>query len=78
VKSRRVSAGLLFTLPLVAIALLYGHKIVATAHARTQSPTSAQSALAPPQQLSPEGQAALRAAIDSGNLAQLRGPDFSD
>jgi murein L,D-transpeptidase YcbB/YkuD len=78
VKSRRVSAGLLFTLPLVAIALLYGHKIVATAHARTQSPTSAQSALAPPQQLSPEGQAALRAAIDSGNLAQLRWPDFSD
>jgi L,D-transpeptidase YcbB len=77
-KQSRILKSLALILPLVTIALLYGHKIVATAHARTQSPTSAQSAAAPPQQLSPEGQAALRAAIDSGNLAQLRWPDFSD
>jgi len=33
---------------------------------------------APPQQLSAEGQATLRAIIQSGNLADLRWPDFSD
>jgi len=76
-KQSRILRALAFILPLVAIALLYGHKVATTAHARTRSETSAQSA-APPQQLSPEGQAALRAAIDSGNLPQLRWPDFSD
>jgi L,D-transpeptidase YcbB len=77
VKSRRVSAGLLFTLPLVTLTLLYGCNTGSTANARPQSQTSKQSA-APPQELTPEGQAALRAAIDSGSLAQLRWPDFSD
>ena len=76
-KPRRVSAGLLFTLPLVALTLLYGCNTGSTANARPQSQTSTQPA-APPQQLSLEGQAALRATIDSGNLAQLRWPDFSD
>jgi murein L,D-transpeptidase YcbB/YkuD len=77
VKPRRVSAGLLFTLPLVALTLLYGCNVGSTANARPQSQNSTQSA-APPQQLTPEGQAALRATIDSGKLAQLRWPDFSD
>jgi murein L,D-transpeptidase YcbB/YkuD len=77
VKPRRVSASLLFTLPLIALTLLYGCNTGSTANARPQSQSSAQSA-APPQQLTPEGQAALRAAIDSGNLMQLRWPDFSD
>jgi murein L,D-transpeptidase YcbB/YkuD len=77
VKPPRVSAGLLFTLPLVALTLLYGCNIGSTANARPQSQNSTQSA-APPQQLTPEGQAALRATIDSGKLAQLRWPDFSD
>src|SRR5271168_539871 len=76
-KQSRILRALAFILPLVAIALLYGHKVATTAHARTRSETSAQSA-APPQPLSPEGQAALRAAIDSGNVPQLRWPDFSD
>jgi len=76
-KQSRILRALAFILPLVAIALLYGHKVATTAHARTRSETSAQSAV-PPQPLSPEGQAALRAAIDSGNLPQLRWPDFSD
>ena len=76
-KPRRVSAGLLLTLPLVALTLLYGCNTGSTANARSQSQTSAQPA-APPQQLSPEGQAALRAIIQAGNLADLRWPDFSD
>jgi L,D-transpeptidase YcbB len=76
-KPRRVSAGLLFTLPLAALTLLYGCNTGSTANARSQSQTSTQPA-APPQQLSPEGQASLRAVIDAGNLADLRWPDFSD
>jgi murein L,D-transpeptidase YcbB/YkuD len=62
---------------LVAIALLSGHAIGSARRARTQAETPAKSA-APPQTLSPEGQAALLAAIDAGNLAELRWPDFSD
>src|SRR5713101_7450051 len=37
----------------------------------TQAPT-------PPQQLSAEGQAALRAIVQAGYLAEMRWPDFSD
>jgi L,D-transpeptidase YcbB len=77
VKARRVSGGLLFTLPLVALTLLYGCDTRSAANARAQSQTSAQPAL-PPQQLRSEGQAALRAIIQSGNLADLRWRDFSD
>jgi L,D-transpeptidase YcbB len=77
VKPRRLSAGLLFTLPLVALTLLYGCNTGSTANARPRSQTPAQPA-APPQQLSPEGQASLRAIIDAGNLADLRWPNFSD
>src|SRR5277367_2661113 len=76
-KPRRVSGGLLFTLPLVALTLLYGCNTGSNANARSQSQTSTQPA-APPQQLSPEGQASLRAIIDAGNLPDLRWPDFSD
>ena len=76
-KPRRVSADLLLTLPLVALTLLYGCNTSSTANARSQSQAAAQPA-APPQQLTPEGQASLRAIIDAGNLADLRWPDFSD
>ena len=76
-KPRRVSGGLLFTLPLVALTLLYGCNTGSTANARAQSQASAQPA-APPQLLSPEGQASLRAIMQAGNLADLRWPDFSD
>jgi L,D-transpeptidase YcbB len=74
-KHSRILKSLAFILALGAIALLYSHHIGLTANARPQ--TSANSTAAP-QQLTAEGQAALRAAIDSGNLAQLRWPDFSD
>jgi L,D-transpeptidase YcbB len=77
VKPRRVSTGLLFTLPLVALTLLYGCNTGSTANARSQSQASAQPA-APPQHLTPEGQASLLAIIQAGNLADLRWPDFSD
>jgi murein L,D-transpeptidase YcbB/YkuD len=63
--------------PLVAIALLWGHGMASAKRARPQSETSAKSA-APPQQLSPEGQASLRAILQAGNLPDLRWPDFSD
>jgi L,D-transpeptidase YcbB len=76
-KPRRVSAGLLFTLPLVALTLLYGCNTGGTVNAHAQSQASTQPA-GPPQQLSPEGQASLRTIIDAGNLADLRWPDFSD
>ena len=64
-------------LPLVTIALLWGHNIISAGEARTQAETSAQSVPAP-QQLSPDGQASLRAIIQARNLSDLRWPDFSD
>jgi L,D-transpeptidase YcbB len=73
----RILKYLAFILPLGAIASLYAHHIGLTADARPRQQAAANSA-APPQQLTAEGQAALRAVIDSGNLAQLRWPDFSD
>lgn len=76
-KQSRVPKGVALVLLLVAIALLSGHAIGSARRARTQAETPAKSA-APPQTLSPEGQAALLAAIDAGNLAELRWPDFSD
>jgi murein L,D-transpeptidase YcbB/YkuD len=76
-KPRRVSADLLLTLPLVALTLLYGCNTPSTANARSQSQDAAQPAT-PPQQLTPEGQASLRAIIDAGKLGDLRWPDFSD
>ncbi|HEY4951101.1 MAG TPA: L,D-transpeptidase family protein [Candidatus Acidoferrales bacterium] len=76
-KQSQVPKAVAIIVPLVAMALLYGPNFASSTNARAQSQTSSRSA-APPQQLSPEGQAALRAAIDSGNLPQLRWPDFSD
>ncbi len=74
-KQWRISKGLL-VLPLATVALLWGHGIGSARHAQ-QSEGSAKSA-APPQQLSAEGQASLRAIIQAGNLPDLRWPDFSD
>jgi murein L,D-transpeptidase YcbB/YkuD len=76
VKQWRISKGL-SVLPLAAVALLWGHGIGSARRARPQSETSTKSA-APPQQLSAEGQASLRAIIQAGNLPDLRWPDFSD
>jgi L,D-transpeptidase YcbB len=72
-----ISRSLLSLLPLVMIALLWGHDISLAGEARTQAETSAQSVPAP-QQLSAEGQASLRAIIQARNLSDLRWPDFSD
>ena len=72
-----ISRSLLSLLPLVTIALLWGHDISSAGEARTQAATSAQSVPAP-QQLSPEGQASLRAIIQARNLSDLRWPDFND
>lgn len=76
-KQSWISRSLLCLLPLVTIALLWGHDTSSAVEARTQAETSAQSAAAP-QQLSPEGQASLRAIIQARNLSGLRWPDFSD
>jgi L,D-transpeptidase YcbB len=79
VKQSRVFKVLLLLLPLVAIALFWAHATRSARHAdtNTQSETAAKST-APPQQLSPQGQAALQAIIQSGKLPDLRWPDFSD
>ena len=76
-KQSRVPKGVAFVLLLVTLALLCGHAIGSARRARTQAETPTKSA-APPQPLSPEGQAALLAAIEAGNLPELRWPDFSD
>jgi L,D-transpeptidase YcbB len=77
VKRVLISKNLLLILPLITTALLWGNAIRAAGDERTGSETSAGSA-APPQELSPEGQASLRAIIQAGNLSDLRWPDFSD
>jgi murein L,D-transpeptidase YcbB/YkuD len=77
VKQSRISWGLLLMLPLVPIALFWAPGIVSVSRARAQSQTATKSA-APPQQLSPGGQATLRAILQAGNLSDLRWPDFSD
>ena len=78
-KQLRIFKVLLLLLPLVAITLFWAHTTRSARHANasTQSDTSAKSA-APPQQLSPQGKAALQAIIQAGKLPDLRWPDFSD
>ena len=76
-KQSQISKGLVLVLPLVALPLLWYHGIGAAKHARSQTETSAKS-VAPPQQLSPDGQATLRTIIQSGKLSELRWPNFSD
>ena len=64
-------------LPLVAIFLLWDHGVGAVRPARKQTEGSARS-VAPPQQLSSAGQDLFRNIIRSGNLSDLRWPDFRD
>lgn len=61
----------------MAIGLFCGRAVTSARRAHTQSQTSTGS-VAPPQQLSPDGQASLRAIIQAGSLPDLRWPDFSD
>ena len=72
--SKYERAVLLLPLAIVAI-FLSGGCTAKPAGALTDTPPNSA---APAQQLSAEGQAALRAIIQSGNLADLRWPDFSD
>ena len=72
-----ISRILLFILAVATIALGWDRAVSSATSARAQSETSAKPA-APPQQLSSEGQASLRAIIQAGNLPDLRWPDFSD
>jgi L,D-transpeptidase YcbB len=69
--------GLAIALPLVAIFLLWNHSSGAARRTRRQAESSARP-VALPQQLSSDGQASLRGIIQSGNLSELRWPDFSD
>ena len=77
VKRSWISTGLALVLALVAIFLLWNLAIGAAGCARRQAESSA-SPIALPQQLSSDGQASLRGIIQSGNLSELRWPDFSD
>src|SRR6202046_4722772 len=72
-----ISKSLILILLTGATSLLSCQDAGSARSARGQSETSAKSA-APPQQLSPEGQASLRSIIQAGNLSDLRWPDFSD
>jgi len=69
--------GLMLVLPLVAIPVLWSCGVGSGRSAGTLAEASAKPA-GPPQQLSADGQASLRAIIQSGNLSDLRWPDFSD
>ena len=65
-------------LPLFAIFLLLSNYSVAAAGSARQHPESSARPVALPQQLSSDGQALLRGILHSGNLSELRWPDFSD
>lgn len=73
----RISKTLLFILLLVAIAIWCSHAIGSSRGAHGRPQASAQSA-AVRQQLSDAGQASLRAIVQTGNLSELRWPNFSD
>ena len=76
-KQSRISRGLLLMLALMPIVLFWAPGIGSVRRARAQSQTATKSA-GSPQQLSPGGQATLRAILHAGNLSDLRWPDFSD
>jgi murein L,D-transpeptidase YcbB/YkuD len=76
-KPKHISKRLLLLVSLGAIALLASRGAWLAARARAQSGTSAKFG-APPQQLSTEGQASLRAIVQEGNLPDLRWPNFTD
>ena len=69
--------GLASLLVLVAIFLLWDYGVGAARRALAQSESTAKR-IAPPQQLSVDGQTSLRSIIQAGNLPELRWPDFSD
>jgi L,D-transpeptidase YcbB len=73
----RIFKYLLLILPLVAVSLAWSHGIRPIRAGRAQAQSAANSAV-PPQQLSDDGLASLRAIIHAGHAPDLRWPDFSD
>ncbi len=71
--SKSKLAGLI----LATIALLWSPGAGSTRRVGTQPENSANPPILP-QQLSPDGQSALRAIVQAGSLSDLRWPDFSD
>jgi murein L,D-transpeptidase YcbB/YkuD len=76
-KKSRTFRSLLPLPLLVTIALLWSHGVDWAGRVRAHPESSAQAAT-PHQQLSPTGQASLRAIVQAGNLPELRWPNFSD
>ena len=74
-KYRQISDTLRFALSVAIVALLCSG---ATGSASLQSQSNSASTATPPQQISPEGRAALQTIIQVGNLPDLRWPNFSD
>jgi murein L,D-transpeptidase YcbB/YkuD len=73
---RRVSNPWRFALSVAIVAVLCGGAIGSAGHVQSQS--NSASTATPPQQVSPEGRAWLESTIQSGNLPDLRWPNFSD
>jgi len=72
-----ISKSQALVLTLVAIFLLWDYGVSAARRALAQSESAAKR-IAPPQQLSADGQTSLRGIIQAVNLSELRWPDFSD
>src|SRR6201981_3259965 len=73
---RQLSNTLRFALSLAVVAVLCGGAIGSASHQQSQSKSA--STATPPQQTSPETRATLQAIIQTGNLPDLRWPNFSD
>ena len=74
---RQLSKTLRFALSVAVVVLLCGGAI-GSASRRQQSQSNSASTATPPQQISPETRATLQAIIQTGNLPDLRWPNFSD
>ena len=74
---RQLSNTLRFALSVAVVALLCGGAIGSASRRQQSQPKSASTAT-PPQQISPETRATLQAIIQTGNLPDLRWPNFSD
>jgi murein L,D-transpeptidase YcbB/YkuD len=75
-KSRQNLNTLRLALSVAIVALLCGGAIGSAR--RFQSQSNSASTATSPQQISPEGRASLQAIIQTGNLPDLRWPNFSD
>jgi murein L,D-transpeptidase YcbB/YkuD len=75
-KYGQLSNTLRFALSMAIVVLLCGGASASAKHFQSQS--NSTSTATPPQQISPEGRATLQAIIQSGNLPDLRWPNFSD